>query len=326
MLGNAKSMISALLIVGGFVLADAAAAQSPSVENAAKIAGLPVRTAVADVNHVRIYYRDVGSGDDALVLLHGFPETGDAFAPAVAALGARYRLIIPDLRGFGRSERPSSGYDKKTVATDVKELISQLGIKRAHLVSYNIGARVAYAFALQYPERVRSLTVAEAFIEGLAGTASMKLNGPSNPRTKHFAEFADVDQAERRYLGREDELILGFMNSRTKAVQFTSADVADYVSSFRRDRGMWAAFKHYQAFDQDAAYAGSADISKSTDLPVLTIGCAEGSRNTLERQLKNAGFRNVKAVVFDDCAHWIFEENPAETLRTIQSFVADASK
>jgi pimeloyl-ACP methyl ester carboxylesterase len=52
------------------------------------------------------------------------PETGDALAPAVAAFGARYRLIIPDLRGFGRSQRPTSGYDKKAVATDIKLLIT----------------------------------------------------------------------------------------------------------------------------------------------------------------------------------------------------------
>jgi pimeloyl-ACP methyl ester carboxylesterase len=323
---RAKSALRATLLFGGFFLANAATAQTPSVEFAAKTAGLPVKSATANVNQVDIFYRDVGAGDRTVILLHGFPETGDALAPAVAALGGRYRLIIPDLRGFGRSQRPASGYDKETVATDIKLLIDQLGIKRVDLVGYDIGARVAYAFALQYPDSLRSLTVAEAFIEGLAGTAQLKQIAPNVPRLKHFAEFADADASEQRYLGKEDELILWFMNSRTKAKQFTSDDVAGYVASFRRDRGMWAAFKHYQALDQDAAYVQGADISKSAGLPILTIGCADGGGDTLERQLKQAGFTNIKPAVLGGCVHWIFDEAPAETIRTIGDFIAAASR
>jgi hypothetical protein len=115
------------------------------------------------------------------------------------------------------------------------------------------------------------------------------------------------------------------MNSRTKARQFTADDIADYVASFRRERGMWAAFKHYQAFDQDAADISGADLSKSLGLPVQTIGCVEGSGETLARQLSSAGYRNLKSVVFDSCAHWIFEENPADTMRTIGDFLAAAA-
>jgi len=73
-----------------FFLASAATAQTPSVETAAKAAGLPVKSATANVNQIDLYYRDVGAGDQTVILLHhGFPETGDALAPAVAALGAR---------------------------------------------------------------------------------------------------------------------------------------------------------------------------------------------------------------------------------------------
>jgi pimeloyl-ACP methyl ester carboxylesterase len=284
-----------------------------------------VKTGVATVNQVRIYYRDVGTGGETLILLHGYPETGEAFAPAIASLGARYRLIIPDLRGFGRSQRPAGGYDTKTVASDIKLLADQLGIRRAHLVGYDIGARVAYAYALQYPRNLRSLTLAESFIEGLSGTAQVRLVAPMVPRLKHFAEYADADGAERRHLGKEDELILSFMNSRTKARTFTSGDVTDYVAAFRRDRGMWAAFKYFQAFDQDADYVAGADLSQTVGLPVLTIGCAAGSADMLERQIRQAGFTNIKPVLIAGCSHWILEETPAETVRAIGDFVAGAS-
>ena len=90
--------------------------------------------------------------------------------------------------------------------------------------------------------------------------------------------------------------------------------------------GMWAAFKHYQALDQDAVYVQGADISKSAGLPILTIGCADGGRDTLERQLEQAGFANIKPAVLDGCVHWIFAETPAETTRIIGDFIAAASQ
>jgi hypothetical protein len=114
-----------------------------SIEEAAKAAGLIVKAATATVNGVTLYYRDIGRRTEPVVLLHGFPETGDAFASAVATLGKRYRPIVPDMRGAGGSQRPTSGYDKRTLASDVKELMDQLGVKRAHVVGHDIGARTA---------------------------------------------------------------------------------------------------------------------------------------------------------------------------------------
>lgn len=321
-----KTVLTRIFAIGlsaVLLAASDARAEPQTIEAAARAASLAVKTETMEVNHVRIFYRDVGAGADAVVLLHGFPETGEAFAPAVRALGAGRRLIIPDMRGFGRSARPPSGYDTMTVASDIKVMMDRLGVRRAHVVGYDIGARVAYAFALQYPQSVRSLTLAEAFIEGLAGTAQMKAAAPMVPRLKHFAEFANADEAERRRLGKEDELVLDFMNSRTKK-SFTAEEVAPYVASFRRDRGMWAAFKYYQAFDEDAAFVSAADTSKIANLPVLTIGCAGGSGEMLERQIRAAGLKRVKTAVFNGCSHWIFAETPVETIRTISDFLAEA--
>src|SRR5439155_15442028 len=113
--------------------------------------------------------------------------------------------------------------------------MDHLKIARAHVVGHDIGARVAYAFAVQYPERLLSLTVAEAFIEGLAGTAEFKRFAPTNPRTQHFARFARVDESVAEYQGKEEELVLWFMNSRSKTRKFVANDVTRYVASLKRD-------------------------------------------------------------------------------------------
>lgn len=322
---RARTALTALLMWCQAALATEVRAQQLSVEAAAKAAGIAIETGDAIVNGVTIHYRDIGPRAEPVILLHGFPETGDTFAPVVAALGKRYRLIVPDLRGAGLSQRPSSGYDKKTIAADVKELMDQLKIGRAHIIGHDIGARVAYAFAVQYPERLLSLTVAEAFIEGLAGTAEFKRFAPTNPRTQHFARFARVDEAVAEYQGKEEELILSFMNSRSKSRKFVGDDVTRYTASLKRDGGLRSAFMNYEAFDRDADFAAHADASRLMKIPALAIACQTPVGNTLQRQLVAAGLKNVKAVMLEGCAHWIYEENPNETLPVIVDFLGAAN-
>jgi pimeloyl-ACP methyl ester carboxylesterase len=313
-----------LLAIGWGMTESQARAEQVSVETAAKAAGLYVEAGVVNVNGASVYYRDIGARGEPLLLLHGFPETGDAFAQVVAPLGKRYRLIVPDLRGAGRSERTPEGYDKKMLASDVRALMDHLKIDRAHVIGHDIGARIAYAFAVQYPERLLSLTVAEAFIEGLAGTAEFKLAAPANPRTRHFARFAKVNESVSEYQGKEEELILSFMNSRSKSRKFIGDDVTRYTESFKRDGGLRAAFMNYEAFDRDAAFLATTDTSRMSKTPVLAVVCQSPFGNNLQRQLVAAGLKQTKAVTLDRCTHWIYEENPDETLAVLSEFLGAA--
>src|SRR5260370_13971461 len=98
--------------------------------------------------------------------------------------------------------------------------MDRLGIERAHVIGHDLGARVAYAFAVQYPERLLSLAFAEAFIEGLAGTAEFKRFAPTNPRTQHFARFAKVDESVAEWQGRGDGPVLLFTDCRSQTRHF----------------------------------------------------------------------------------------------------------
>jgi len=316
--------LAVLLTLWSSMTSGPVCAEQVSLEAAAEAAGLAVETATVTVNDVAIYYRDIGPRGEPLLLLHGFPETGDAFAPIVATLGKRYRLIVPDLRGAGRSGRTSAGYDKKTQAGDVKALMDHLKIDRTHVIGHDIGARIAYAFAVQYPERLLSLTVAEAFIEGLAGTAAFRLVAAANPRTQHFARFAAVDDSVAKYQGKEEELVLSFMNSRSKSRKFESHDVSRYIESLKRDGGLRAAFMNYEAFDRDAAFLTTMATSRLSDIPALAIVCESPFGNNLQRQLVAAGLTRVKAVSLNGCAHWIYEENPDETAAELMAFLGAA--
>src|SRR6266436_8184726 len=102
---------------------------------------------------VTIYVR-VGGNGPAVVMLHGFADTGDMWAPLAKALYKNHTVIVPDLRGMGLSSQPAGGYDKKTQATDVALVLDALKVDKVAVVSHDIGNMVAYAFAAQYSGRV----------------------------------------------------------------------------------------------------------------------------------------------------------------------------
>ena len=91
-----------------------------------------------------MFVRSGGSGP-VVILLHGYAETSDSWAPLAAELVKTYTVVVPDLRGIGRSSRPAGGYDKKTQAADIRAAVMALGHDRASVGSHEIGIMVAYA-------------------------------------------------------------------------------------------------------------------------------------------------------------------------------------
>ena len=120
----------------------------------------------ASVNGVRINYKLAGKGP-AIVLLHGYTQTSHMWLPLIPRLSASNTVIAPDLRGIGASERTAGGYDKKTMAQDIRELVHKLGHNQVMLVGHDIGLMVAYAYAAQYPSEVSKVVLMDAFLPGV---------------------------------------------------------------------------------------------------------------------------------------------------------------
>src|SRR5262249_55506048 len=116
------------------------------------------RSHVTVTGGVRIHYRRLGSGPP-IVLLHGFPQTGHCWRKVMPALAARFTVVAPDLRGYGDSDRPPSGYDKRRMAADVAELIQTLALAPVVLVGHDRGGRVAHRFALDHPQLLTRLVL-----------------------------------------------------------------------------------------------------------------------------------------------------------------------
>ena len=153
---------------------------------------------MADVNGVKLHFVRGGTGEP-LVLLHGFPQTWYEWHRIMPALAQRYTVIAPDLRGMGASSKPASGYDNQTVAEDIYQLVSQLGLQKISIVGHDFGAPVAYAYAAAHPDDVRQLVMIEGAI---SATESPKMS-EFGQSYWHMAFHAEPDIAESLIVGRE---------------------------------------------------------------------------------------------------------------------------
>src|SRR5579863_10200425 len=149
-----------------------------------------------------IFVRSAGAGP-VVVLIHGYAETSDSWAPLAAELVKNYTVVVPDLRGIGRSSRPTGGYDKKTQAADIRAVVAALGYDRASVVSHDIGIMVAYAYASLYPDKVERLVIMDAPIPGIAPWDDIV----KDHRLWHFSFWGPdedrlVTSRERIYLDR----------------------------------------------------------------------------------------------------------------------------
>src|SRR5262245_17103867 len=120
----------------------------------------------ANVNGMRMHYLFGGRGEP-IILLHGFAQTSHMWRPLMEELIKTNVVIAPDLRGFGQSAKPMDGYDKATMARDMRALVTTLGYRRVRLVGHDIGLMVAYAYAAQYPAEVDRIVLMDAFLPGI---------------------------------------------------------------------------------------------------------------------------------------------------------------
>src|SRR5215469_6669388 len=139
-----------------------------SAQLAARVEPFPpsFHTQMMAANGTHLYVR-VGGKGPAVVMLHGFADTGDMWAPVAAELAKTHTVIVPDLRGMGLSDHPGTGYTKANEARDIAGVMDALRIAKADLVTHDIGNMVGYALAAQEPARIAKWVVIDAPLPGI---------------------------------------------------------------------------------------------------------------------------------------------------------------
>ena len=212
-----------------------------------------------------IFVRWGGTGP-VVLLIHGYAENSDSWAPLAADLMKDHTVVVPDLRGIGRSSKPADGYDKKTQAKDMRAVVTSLGNDKTYVVAHDIGNMVAYAYAATYPDKVERLVVMDAPIPGIDPWSEIL----QNPGVWHF-NFHGPD-AERLVAGRERIYFDRIWNDFHR--RSWSADEATrnfFAATYAQPGGMRAGFAQFTAFSQDAKDNKIFEQTKLT-MPVMAVG------------------------------------------------------
>jgi len=270
-----------------------------------------------ETNGTTIHVRSGGSGP-AVVLLHGYGETGDMWAPMAMDLARDRTVVVPDLRGMGLSAKPAGGFDKKTQAVDVAGVLDRLKIDGADLVTHDIGNMVGYAFAAQYPKRVTRFVLIDAPLPGIGPWEEIL----KNPLLWHF-RFGGPDM-ERLVAGRERIYLDRFWNefSATPS-RFGEAARNHYAQFYAMPGAMHSGFMQFAAFDQDAMDNKAFLAKGKLAMPVLAIGGEKSFGRTMAEIMRFAA-TNVSEGVIPDSGHWIMEENPTATITMVRAFLETA--
>ena len=114
-----------------------------------------------DAGGLRVNLLEAGEGDPVL-LLHGWPQNNRMWRGLITRLSPHYRLLAPDLRGFGGTDAPGTGYDGDTFARDQIALLDALGLERVKLIGHDWGGWTAFLLGLNFPERIERMIVVDA--------------------------------------------------------------------------------------------------------------------------------------------------------------------
>ena len=283
------------------------------VTGAAAQGSITIDSRFAEVNGTKLHYFIAGKGEPIL-LLHGYAQNSHMWRPLMPELAKTHMVIAPDLRGFGQSDKPESGYDKPTMAKDVHALAVSLGLQRVCVVGHDIGLMVAYAYAAQYPAEVDRIVLMDAFLPGVGDWTSVWLL--RDLWHFHFygkTPLALVEGRERIYF---EHFWNDFAADPTRSV--SEADRKLYAAAYAQPGAMRAGFEVFRAFEQDAKQFASFARTK-LKMPMLVLTGEKASGEFLITQGRLVA-DNVESVVIQGSGHWLLDEAPDQVIPKLVNF------
>ena len=267
----------------------------------------------AIVNGVKIHYV-IGGHGTPLMLVHGFPQNWYMWNRLLPELSKHFTVIAPDLRGVGESGKPQSGYDKKTMATDLHELAKKLGYKKIDLAGHDIGMMVAYAYAAQFPNEVNKLALLDALIPGVEPVWSQV-----KAQAWWFGFFIQPHSAELAE-GRMGLFLEDFFPA-VSFVQnsFTLQEKAEFTRAYSVKGATRASFLWF-GFEQDIKDDQQFRKNKLA-MPVLAMG-SDHFAPFLGAHVRLVA-TNVKDCIITGSGHWILQEQSAQVQKGLLDFFID---
>ncbi|TDV43115.1 alpha/beta fold hydrolase [Actinophytocola oryzae] len=279
-------------------------------------AGFEVHTATT--NGTRLSAA-VGGHGPTMVLLHGWPQTGRAWARVMPALAEHHTLVVPDLRGTGASDRPADGYAKRDQVEDVRGLLAALGrTGPVVVVGHDIGSMIAFAWAVHRPEDLAAVVLLDAYQPGVDLEQSMNVvTGGS----WHFGFFMAPGIPEMLFAGHEQEFVETTFTALSASPTFTEEELAYYAHAYSGPDRLRGGFGHYRTLLDDGRENRAALESHRITVPILSVG----GRNSVGDQTTEAlrpHADNLTGLVAPT-GHFVAEEAPDWLVRTVRTYLHD---
>jgi pimeloyl-ACP methyl ester carboxylesterase len=272
------------------------------------------------VNGIQLHYvigSEGNSQGDPIVLLHGWPQTWYEWRHIIPELIANnYTVIAPDMRGLGESEKPQTGYDTKTVAADIYQLVKKLGYGKIYIVAHDWGGAVAYSYAAEHPEDLNKMIILDNFLPGFGyeEAANFSPNG-----IWHFS-FHNVRDLPEALIAGQEKLYLSYIINQytynTSAI--SQEDIDEYVKHISSPGGLRAGFEYYRAIFEDAKQ-NKEYAKEKLDMPILTIGGEESAGNATFTAFQKVA-NNITGIKLPNTGHFIPEERPNFVTKQILEF------
>lgn len=292
---------------------------------------LVVNHGFADVGDVRLHYAECGTGEELVILLHGFPECWYSWRHQLPVLGERYHVIAPDMRGFNLSEKPAGikNYRIGPLVEDVLCLIKHFGKQKAAIVAHDWGAGVAWALAQRYPEAVSKL-VAMQVPPPAAWRANFTLRQLRRSWYMFFFQLPVLPEwwARANDFARVERM---YRVTSVRPDAFTDSDIAVYKEALRQPGALRSSLNYYRANVLKSLFRGGVETPHERDarvgVPTLFIYGEQDVAIVPETvrgvsKFVDAPYRELR---ISDSGHWVQNEAVEEVNLALMDFLADES-
>jgi pimeloyl-ACP methyl ester carboxylesterase len=277
------------------------------------------KASMVAVGDTQLQCYEAGSGDPVL-LISGWPQSALAWERLIPLLASDYRVIAVEPPALGTS-LPTARYDMHSIAALFRELVQKLGLPRLHFVGHDIGCWIGYAFAADYADTLRGVTLMEAAIPGITPGTAYAFTPEQAKKTWHFAFNYLPELPEELTNGREHvilEWIFRHRSARPDAIPRAAID--EYVRLYSRPGAFIEALNYYRAIFESGAQ-NRALAAEKLKLPVLAVAGALWLGDAMRGAIGPLA-ENLEMLSIPDCAHFPPEEKPAELAAALRAHFA----
>jgi haloacetate dehalogenase len=271
-------------------------------------------------NGVR-FHTWIGGEGPALVLLHGYPQSGIMWRKVAPALARRFSVVIPDLRGYGDSDKPRDGFDKKTMAADIHGVMQTLGHARYRVVGHDRGARVSHRLALDHADAVERLSLLDIVP---THTLFRDTGRELAAAYWHWFFFQVPDLPEVMISATPEPFLRNMFRALSaEAGAIEEAAFTEYLRVFTLPGTIRCGLEDYRAAAKQDFADDEADLALRVTCPVQILWGEFGKMHTLFDVL--ATWRDKANDVRGrplPCGHFIPEEAPEALLAELEPFLA----